>query len=132
MQLSEAEWRVMSPVWAKGEASARDVLEALSPGTEWAYTTLKTMMDRLVEKGALRARKRGNVTLYEPALSRVAATKSALRALVDRAFGGAFPPLVRFLVDEVDEKQGKLSAADGETLRSLLEADSKRHARKPR
>jgi BlaI family transcriptional regulator, penicillinase repressor len=102
-ELTEAEWRVMNAVWdGGGELSAREVLERLGPGREWAYTTLKTLMDRLVEKGALRTcRDRGRAR-YAAVVAREAARGAAVRGLVARAFEGAVGPLVSHLLGEAE------------------------------
>ncbi len=100
MQITGAEWKVMGRVWRSHPASARDVFEDLRGETEWAYTTVKTMLDRLVEKGALAVRKRGNTGLYEPLVTKDDARRSAVRHLIEKAFDGAFGPLMHFLVDE--------------------------------
>jgi len=114
--LSEAEWRIMNRVWEKSPATARDVLEAVEAETGWAYTTVKTMMNRLVDKGVLRERKRDNTSWYEPKLTRRRARGAALKALLDRAFGGAVGPMMSHLVD--DEKLWRKERAE---LRRMLE-----------
>ena len=121
LQLSEAEWKVMHAVWDCTPATARDVLDVLADETGWAYTTVKTMMTRLVEKGALKSSMRGNTSVYEPALSRSKARTSALRGLLDRAFGGTMGSMVHFLVEE--EKLSKKERR--EILRRLAEEDGK-------
>ncbi|MEM7165185.1 MAG: BlaI/MecI/CopY family transcriptional regulator [Planctomycetota bacterium] len=115
MQLSEAEWKVMNAIWAEAPSSARDVLEHLGDETTWAYTTVKTMLARLAEKGALSVRKRANTSMYEPLISREEARRSAVKGLLERAFGGSFAPLVQFLVSDRD-----LSPADRKTLEKLI------------
>lgn len=119
-QLSEAEWKIMNAVWHRlqdsGEAvTARDVVDALTGATGWAYTTVKTMMDRLVEKGSLEADRSHKTTRYRPSLSRSAARGEATRSLLARAFGGAAAPLVHFLV-----QSEPLSNKDREALRRML------------
>mgnify|MGYP002390148889 CR=1 FL=1 len=51
--LSDAEWKVMRALWARHPATARELLDALAADTGWAYTTLRTLLARLVEKGAV-------------------------------------------------------------------------------
>ena len=58
MKLSDSEWTVMTAIWERSPASVRDVLERIGPKTDWAYSTVKTILERLVEKKALRVRKR--------------------------------------------------------------------------
>jgi predicted transcriptional regulator len=115
MHLSEAEWRLMNCLWRKSPLSAREVHGEVQADTSWAYTTVKTMLDRLVEKGALRTRMRGNRALYAPTFAKEKARSTALRALLERAFGGTFGGLVEHMVD--DEK---LSAREREELAALL------------
>jgi BlaI family transcriptional regulator, penicillinase repressor len=115
MRLSDAEWTVMNAVWQRSPASARDVLERVGAQTGWAYTTVKTMLERLAEKEALRARKQGNTSLYEPLVTREQARRSALRSLLDRAFDGALGSLLQHLVAEE-----RLSRRDREKLARLL------------
>ena len=116
MKLSDAEWTVMRAVWERPPASARDVLERAADETGWAYTTVKTLLARLVEKGALRMTMRGNVSLYEPRVTMRQARIAAVRALVDRAFDGTFGSLFQHLIAEE-----KLSAKDRAALARLIE-----------
>jgi BlaI family penicillinase repressor len=115
MKLSEAEWKIMNAVWERHPASARDVVERLEGRATWAYTTVKTMLARLTDKGALKSRLRANTTLYEPVLTRENARRSALRAVLDNAFSGAFGPMLHFLVSEE-----KLTKAQREELMRTL------------
>jgi len=100
MKLTEAEWQIMKALWQKHPARARDIAERLPDEVNWAYTTIKTMLSRLVEKKAVSERKDGNASVYEPLISRRAARRSAIKSLADRAFDGAFGPLMHFLVQE--------------------------------
>lgn len=116
LKLSDAEWTVMRAVWERPPASARDVLDRAGSETGWAYTTVKTLLARLVEKGALRMTMRGNVSLYEPRLTMRQARIAAVRALIDRAFDGTFGSLLQHLIAEE-----KLSAKDRAALARLIE-----------
>jgi BlaI family transcriptional regulator, penicillinase repressor len=84
--------------------------------TGWAYTTAKTVLDRLVEKGVLRVDKRGNTSYYEPLVSCREARHSAVRALLDRAFDGTVGSLLHHLVSEE-----RLSRRDREQLAAMLD-----------
>ena len=120
-QLSDAEWKVMKAVWRASSATARDVLGALEADTGWAYSTVKTMMDRLVEKGALKARIEGITSIYQPVLTQKQARKSALRALKERAFDGGSGAMMHFLVGSE-----RLSANDRAELLRLLEEQERK------
>jgi len=125
--LSDAEWKVMHAVWARaGEVSARDVLDVVVRETGWAYTTLKTLMDRLVEKGVLDVEVRRNVSFYRARLRKGRAVATAADDLTRRAFGGEVAPLVHHLLGSP-----RLSARDRAELRRLLdEADAGPKGRK--
>lgn len=105
----------MTVVWKHSRVVAREVLEAVEPQTGWAYTTVKTLMSRLVEKGALTARKRGNTILFEPLITRYQARRTAVRSLIERAFDGTFGSLVQHMIAEE-----KLSPEDRSTLERML------------
>ena len=100
MKLTEAEWLIMNALWDEHPATARGIAARLPAEVNWAYTTIKTMLTRLVEKKVVTERKRGNTSVYEPILSRQRAQRSALRSLADVAFDGAFGPLMHFLLEE--------------------------------
>jgi len=121
MKLNDSEWTVMQAVWQRSPASARDVLERVVDDTDWAYSTVKTVLARLVEKGALREQKRANTSLYEPLVTREAARREAVRSLLDKAFDGTFGSLVQHMVSAE-----KLNKREREKLaRMLSELDRK-------
>lgn len=105
----------MRAVWAGSPANARDVLERVEAATGWAYTTVKTLLQRLVDKGALRVHKRRNTSVYAAVLQPVVARRSALQSLLRSAFEGSFGTLLQHLVADQP-----MSAADRRQLSSLL------------
>lgn len=117
-RLTEAEWTVMQAVWPRSPACARDVLEVVHGETGWAYTTVKTLLARLVEKRALTERRRGNVSYYEPRVTQGEARMTALRGLLERAFGGSIGALVQHMASEE-----KLSRKERAELARLLSED---------
>ena len=118
MKLTEAEWQIMNALWHKHPATAREIMDRLPAGVKWVYTTIKTLLTRLVEKQAVGEVKQGNTSVYEPMVSQRKARLSAFRSLLDQAFDGAVGPLVHFLAEE---KQ--LSAKERKELRKLLERE---------
>ncbi len=121
MKLSDAEWKVMEALWERSPATVRDVLDRTGGRTGWAYTTVKTILERMAAKGLLRRRQRDRVGWYEPLVSRRNARRSAVRSLLDRAFDGAFGTLLHHLVTEEN-----LSPRDRRRLESLLEDEDLR------
>lgn len=116
MKLSDAEWTVMHVLWERSPASARDVLERIGKQTGWAYTTVKTILTRLAEKGVLRERKGEGASLYSPRISRNSARRSAVRSLLDKAFDGAFGTLLQHMAAEE-----RLSPRERAELEAMLE-----------
>ena len=116
MRLTDPEWRLMHVLWDRSPRTAREVHDEVSPETDWAYTTVKTMLDRLVEKGALDAAREGRTTAYDPRITRDRARRSALQGLLDRAFDGTFGALVHHLAEG-----RRLSPRDRRALEELLE-----------
>lgn len=105
IRLTDAEWKVMAVVWKQAPVTVRDVVEALRGETAWAYSTVKTLLARLVDKGALTSEKRGNAGVFEPRITERQARGSAVRALLDRAFQGTVGSLVHHLVSEENLSQ---------------------------
>jgi BlaI family penicillinase repressor len=98
-QPSDAEWKVLNALWRKHPASARELLQALAAETGWAYTTLKTVLTRMEDKGFVRTEMRGNTAWYEPAIERRSAQRDAVRTLIERVFEGAAGPLLAHLFE---------------------------------
>lgn len=118
-KLSDAEWTVMNALWEHSPASARDV-HARMHDRDWAYTTVKTMLDRLVEKGAVAVEKQANAGIFTPLLTRDEARSSAVRSLVERAFGGTFDALVQHFV-----AAERLTARERAQLKALIDSAPK-------
>ncbi len=100
MKLTKAEWQIMNALWVRHPATAREISERLGDEVGWAYTTIKTLLTRLVEKGVLSERKRANASVYGPLVTKLKARRSAVSALAEQAFEGAFGPLMHFLVED--------------------------------
>lgn len=115
MSISDAEAVVMEVLWGRHPASAEDVVAALAGRAEWAEPTVKTLLNRLLNKGAIQAAKEGRRYLYSPVLSRDAWLAEQSAGLVDRLFGGRVAPLVAHF-----SEQRKLSSADITELKRLI------------
>jgi len=74
------------------------VQEALADTKDWAYSTVKTTMDRMAEKGYLVVQRIRNLQLFRSCISEVEARRGELRRMLGRAFGGALTPMLKFLV----------------------------------
>lgn len=99
MQLNDSEWKVMSALWRRRRAGLAELHAELEPETGWAYSTVKTLLRRMLDKGAVTAEPRPGGRVYRPALGQEEARSSAFRAFLDRAFGGAVGSFAQHLVD---------------------------------
>jgi BlaI family transcriptional regulator, penicillinase repressor len=115
-EILETEWDILDALWQAERATARQVTEALQGRRGWAYSTVKTLLDRMVEKDLVQARQVGNVWEYTPGLPRQKAQRWAWRRLVDVAFGGATAPTLAFVA-----KETKMSRRERAELRALLD-----------
>jgi BlaI family penicillinase repressor len=115
--ISDAEWEVMKICWLKTvPCTANEIVKALEQSTDWKPNTIKTLIGRLVKKGALAFKEEGRVYLYNPLVTEEECIKAESKSFLTRVFGGALKPmLVTFLREE------KLSAEDIAELKRLLE-----------
>lgn len=96
-KIAQSELDVISVLWACPGLAASDVHAKLHDGDQRSLQTIKTLLSRLVDKGALRAEREGRRFLYHPTLSRDEYTASATRRFSDRLFGGRAAPIVAHL-----------------------------------
>lgn len=115
MQISEAEARVMDVLWQRHPQGADEVVATLTKTTDWAEPTIKTLLNRLLNKGVIEAAREGRRYLYSPVLTREAWTAQQSEGFVQRMFGGRVAPLVAHF-----SERGKLSAADVAELKRLI------------
>lgn len=118
--ISDAEWEVMNVLWESSPRTASEVADKLCERMNWHPKTVKTLLARLVKKGALRFKAEGNRYIYRPALSREKFVRAETRTFLDRVFGGqATPMLVHFA------ENGDLTPEDLESLKEILERSRK-------
>ena len=123
--ISEAESQVMELLWRNAPQGSEELVAALQPGTGWHENTVRTLLNRLVRKGAVRADREGRRYLYSPVLTRERWQARESRSLLDRVFGGKIAPLlVHFSRNE------KLSAKDVAELRKLVDQLEKKERRR--
>src|SRR5690625_2131041 len=113
-RISEAESRVMQVLWRHAPLDAESVVQALAGRTDWHEKTIKTLLNRLLRKGAIDAKRDGRRYLYTPLLTREDWQATESRSLLERAFDGHLAPmLVHF------SRHEKLSERDIRELREL-------------
>ena len=114
--LSKAEWALMGALWARERGTATDIQRDLQDTQGWAYSTVKTMLDRLVEKGFVAYRRVGNVYEYFPNVHRKSAIARAMDEMIDRVLEGSMAPFLSRLIE-----RRKLEPDELDELRSLLD-----------
>lgn len=115
MSISEAESAVIEVLWQHNPLSAEDIVAALGDARQWQVATVKTLLNRLLNKGAIAAQKEGRRYLYRPLLRREDYVHAQSKSLLDRLFDGRLAPLVaHFSAHE------KLSPEDIAELKRLI------------
>ena len=108
-ELTEGEWAIIGAVWENEPCAAPTVQEALERQKKWSYSTVKTMMDRMVSKGLLKPKRIRNLILYRSAITKQKAQNSEIMRAVKRAFDGALTPMMQFLIDNKNLSQKQLN-----------------------
>ena len=114
-RISDAEHAVMEVLWEEAPLAAADVAERVDPERGWSIRTVKTLLSRLLAKGALVHEEDGRRYLYRPAIEREAFVERESEKLLDRMFGGRVTPLVAHLAE-----RNRLSPQDIAEIEALL------------
>lgn len=114
-RISEAEHAVMEVLWEEHPLTAAEVAERAGPARGWSVHTVKTLLSRLLAKGAIAHEAEGRRFLYTPAIERDSYVGRESEKLVDRLFGGRVTPLIAQLAE-----RRQLSADDIAELEALL------------
>ncbi|MFC4762406.1 BlaI/MecI/CopY family transcriptional regulator [Dyella koreensis] len=116
MSISEAESVVMEVLWRQAPRSAEEILAEVGPQQGWQEGTVKSLLNRLLKKKAVKAEREGRRYLYMPKLTREQYVSQESKGLLDRLFDGRIAPLVAHF-----SEQRKLSRKDVADLKKLLE-----------
>lgn len=115
-KISNAEWEVLQTLWVKGEASAADIILALEKTTAWKQTTVRTLLSRLVKKGAIGFRPEVGGYVYFALVSEAQCAAMERRTFLQKVYRGDYRSmLAAFLTEE------RLTPEDLDALRELLE-----------
>ena len=120
VELTESEWSIIKAVWETEPCTAPAIQEKLFQPTGWHYSTVRTLMDRMVAKGVLKAKKEGKLTIYHSAVTRAQAQSGELFYALTHAFNGALTPMVQCLLESKDLKAEELAE-----LEALIKAKKK-------
>ena len=122
IEISNAELAVMQVLWQRQPLSANDVVAALGDDKDWHEKTVKTLLNRLVSKGALGFDKDGRAYLYFPLIAEQDYQLEQSRSFVERLFSGRIAPLVAGFAS-----QNKLNADDVAQLKQLIAEWEQKH-----
>ena len=114
--VTEAERQVMEVLWAGGPRTPDELVREIAPAQGWGEATVKTLVNRLLKKGAIASRREGGRTVYEPLLARDEYVTAESQGLLDRLFGGELAPLVAHFA-----RRQALSDNERARLRRLLD-----------
>ncbi|MBB5036071.1 BlaI/MecI/CopY family transcriptional regulator [Prosthecobacter dejongeii] len=115
--ISESEWSIMEALWKRAPQTASEVTRTLKPTRKWAENTVRTLLTRLVEKGALKTDENTSGTrTYLPAVKREACVRAESDSFLQRVFQGAAKPLLIHFA-----QNSKLTPEEVKELKKLLD-----------
>ncbi|MBN8447238.1 MAG: BlaI/MecI/CopY family transcriptional regulator [Gammaproteobacteria bacterium] len=114
-EISQAELEVMKVLWQQSPRTANEVVEVLADASEWHEKTVKTLLNRLVAKGAVSFEKDGRAYLYSPVVQQADYTQRESMSFIQRVFSGRLAPLVAGFAE-----QKQLKAEDVAELKLLI------------
>lgn len=115
MRISTAESLIMEALWRESPQSAEDIAATVGSEQSWSDKTVRTLLSRLLTKGAVDAARDGRRYLYTPLVERAAYVQDESRGLIDRLFDGKLAPLVSHFAET-----NQLSAEDVAELKRLI------------
>jgi BlaI family transcriptional regulator, penicillinase repressor len=115
-RISPAEWEVMKVLWERSPRTANEVIDALPPSMNWHPKTVRTLLHRLTEKGALSTEKEGRAHAFSPAVQEKAVVREESRSFLDRVFDGGVAPMLAHFLDSENISEQEISE-----LRRLLD-----------
>jgi BlaI family penicillinase repressor len=115
LQITDSEWDVMEPIWAASACTAAEVIRQLRATHDWNHSTIRTLLARLVEKGALAYDVDGSRYIYRAAVSRQRCVRQEGRSFLEKVFGGDVAALVAHFVTDASLDRDQI-----EQLRQLL------------
>ena len=119
-KISEAEWQVMKVLWEKSPLTVREIVEVLAERTPWKTETIRTLVNRLEKKGAIRFEKRGRRYYYAPVLCEEESVRAEAQSFLTRAGTSVLKPILAAFMEQED-----LTPQEIEELRGILSQKKK-------
>ena len=115
--ISESEWNLMEALWESSPHTASELTKTLRPTMNWAENTVRTLLTRLIDKGAVKTSENDSGTrTYLPAVKREACVRAEGESFMQRIFGGAAKPLLVHFA-----QNSKLNAEEVRELKKILD-----------
>jgi BlaI family penicillinase repressor len=115
-KIADSEWRVMQVLWRHGPQTANDVVSALSSEVKWKPRTIKTLIGRLVKKGAIKVTDEGYRYRYSAAVDESTCVRSETKSFVRRVYKGTMTPVLAAFLEDAD-----LTAEEIDELQEILD-----------
>jgi BlaI family penicillinase repressor len=108
-RISEAEWEVVKVLWKKSPKTANEIVKILSKKTSWKRETIRTLINRLVQKKAVGFEKKGRQYHYFPLLTEDACIREENKSFLKRVHGGSIEPMLTSFVEEEQLSSEKIA-----------------------
>lgn len=115
INITESEWKVMEVLWEVSPLTLKEILAKLEGRTLWSTTTVRTLIVRLMDKGAVEADKSTSNFKYSPLIEKEVCQKQETKNFLEKVFNGSRGMLVSALV-----KESKLSREEREELLKII------------
>lgn len=116
MKISDSEYQVMNIIWACHPIGSKEIIEQLESKKDWTPQTIKTLINRLMTKGAIDFKKEGRVYFYSPLLDRETFLKNENKSFLKKFYNNSISQVVSHLVKESEISKDEIAA-----LRKILD-----------
>ncbi len=110
--ISAAEWKLMEIIWQNYPVAGSEVARLLRPRPNWHLKTVKTLLNRLMNKGVIDFEKRKNTYFYSPAISRSRYMENDSKVFIQRLFGGNTVQALIYFMQTTDLSDDEISVLD--------------------
>ncbi|MGN7310939.1 penicillinase repressor BlaI [Alkalicoccobacillus gibsonii] len=118
--ISESEWEIMNTLWAKADLTASEIISSLQENTNWKPKTIRTLLDRLVQKQVVGVNKTQRVYTFLPLYTQEECRRAETKTFIKRIYGGTVKSMLAQFIEEES-----LSSDEISELRSMLDENLK-------